>query len=165
WVDLTFALQTFRRELIEPGEGDPKGKTDPCSDQKPTRRPFRCADRRPQLGDSLRERPHSAEIKNRSANDIAPLQLGEKVARIHPFPIWAAPRVESKGRITARGVVSFLKVNEAEAQAEIFYGPFYGRAKFGCKTVQLCATHCESEIANCLASATICKSVKRCATR
>jgi hypothetical protein len=37
--------------------------------------------------------------------------------------------VESKRRITARGGVSFLQVNDSEAQAEIFYGPFYGRAK------------------------------------
>src|SRR5262249_15475525 len=43
--------------------------------------------------------------------------------------IWAAPRVESKSRITARGVVSFLQVNDSEAQAKIFYGSFYGRAK------------------------------------
>src|SRR5262249_36609264 len=123
WVDLTFALQTFRRELIEPGEADPKGETDPCSDQKPTRRPFRCADRRPQLGDALRQRPHSAALKNRSANDIAPLQLGEEIARIHPSSIPAAPRVESKSRITACGVVSFLKVNDSKTQAEIFSLP------------------------------------------
>ena len=29
----------------------------------------------------------------------------------------------------SRGV-SFLQVNDSEAQAEIFYGPFYGRARF-----------------------------------
>jgi len=56
-------------------------------------------------------------------------------------------------------------VNEAEAQAEIFYGPFYGRAKFWCKTAQLCATRRESKITNYPASATICKAVKRCSTR
>src|SRR4026209_738156 len=58
----------------------------------------------------------------------------------------------------------FLQINDSEAQAE-FYGPFYGRARFRCKTVQLCGTHRESEIANYPASATICKAVKRCATR
>jgi len=73
--------------------------------------------------------------------------------------------VESKGRITARGVVSFLQVNDSEGQAEIFYGPFYGRARFWCKTMQFSATRRESEITNHLASATICKAVKRCATR
>jgi hypothetical protein len=30
----------------------------------------------------------------------------------------------------ARGGVSFLQVNDSEAQAELFYGLFYGRAKF-----------------------------------
>jgi len=49
--------------------------------------------------------------------------------------------------------------------AEIFYGPFYGRARFWCKSAQFCATHCESGIRNDLASATICKAVKRCAIR
>jgi hypothetical protein len=38
--------------------------------------------------------------------------------------------VNSKRRITARGGVSFLQVNDSEAQAEIFYGPFYGRTRF-----------------------------------
>jgi hypothetical protein len=37
--------------------------------------------------------------------------------------------VDSKRRITARGGVNFLQVNDAEARAESFYGPFYGRAK------------------------------------
>jgi hypothetical protein len=44
----------------------------------------------------------------------------------------------------ARGSISFLQVNDSEAEAEIFYGPFYGRARFCCETAQLCATHCES---------------------
>jgi len=88
-VDLTFALQTFRRELIKPGEGDPEGKTDPRSDQKPTRRPFRCADRRTQLRDALRERPDGADIENRRANDVAPPEFPEETLRIHRlgFPI------------------------------------------------------------------------------
>jgi len=57
------------------------------------------------------------------------------------------------------------QVNDSQARAEIFYGPFYGRARFWSKTAQLCATHCESEITKYPASATICKAVKRCAIR
>ncbi len=30
--------------------------------------------------------------------------------------------------------------------AEFFYGLFYGRENFGCKTAQFCATRCESEM-------------------
>jgi len=43
--------------------------------------------------------------------------------------------------------------NESEAHAEIFYGPFYGRARFYSKIAQLCATHCESGMTNYLESA------------
>jgi hypothetical protein len=71
-------------------------------------------------------------------------------------------RVKAESR---RGDVSFLQFNDSEAQAEIFYGLFYGRARFCRKTAQLCATHCETEITNDLASATICKAVKRGAIR
>jgi len=46
-----------------------------------------------------------------------------------------------------------------------FHGLFYGRIKFCCKTMQFCATRRQSEIANYLESATICKAVKICATR
>jgi hypothetical protein len=45
-----------------------------------------------------------------------------------------SPRVEG---------VSFLQVNDSQAQAELFYGLFYGRAKFCCKTVQCTAMLCE----------------------
>ncbi|PYK11527.1 MAG: hypothetical protein DME65_07020 [Verrucomicrobia bacterium] len=55
--------------------------------------------------------------------------------------------------------------SDPEAQSEIFYRPFYGRARFSCKTAQFCATHCESKITNYLASATTCKAVNRCAIR
>ena len=72
-VDLAFALQTFRREFIEPGKRHPKRKTDPGRDQKPARRPFRRAERRPQLRDALRERPDRADIEDRRADDIAAL--------------------------------------------------------------------------------------------
>jgi hypothetical protein len=37
--------------------------------------------------------------------------------------------VERKSRITARGSVSFYR-SMAKAEAEVFYGLFYGRAKF-----------------------------------
>jgi len=122
---------------------------------------FGCADRRAQLGDSLLERPYSAQIKNRRADDVAPLQFGQDVARIHPSSIWAAPRVESKSRITARGVVSFLQVNDSEAQAKIFYG----RAKFCCKTAQCCDTRCELRSAYFHLESALCNAEETCATR
>lgn len=34
---------------------------------------------------------------------------------------------------------------------------------FGCKTAQSCATRCESQMIECLASATLCNATKRCA--
>jgi len=38
-------------------------------------------------------------------------------------------------------------VNGKESRsAEFFYGLFYGRENFGCKTAQFCATRCESEM-------------------
>jgi hypothetical protein len=82
-VDLAFAFQALRREFVEPGERNPERKPDPCSDQKPARRPFRCADRRAQLRDALCERPDRADVEDRSADDVAPLQFGEKVSAIH----------------------------------------------------------------------------------
>jgi hypothetical protein len=73
-------FQALWREFVEPGERDPERKTYSCSDQKPARRPFRCADRRAQLRDALRQRPHSGDIEDHRADDIAPFQLGKKVA-------------------------------------------------------------------------------------
>jgi hypothetical protein len=49
---------------------------------------------------------------------------------IEPFLSLCHCRVNSKRSITAREGVSFLQVNDSEAEAEIFYGPFYGRARF-----------------------------------
>ena len=46
---------------------------------------------------------------------------------------------------------------------ENFYGLFYGRAKFCCKTAQLDATRRESDFPKCLASARVRKLVKTCA--
>jgi hypothetical protein len=49
----------------------------------------------------------------------------------------AANRKVVQRRIFAKGFTGnfsplsrFLQINDSEAQAEIFYGPFYGRARF-----------------------------------
>jgi hypothetical protein len=44
--------------------------------------------------------------------------------------------VDSKRRITAREGVSFLQVNDSEAQAEIFYGLFLRSGKIWCKMAE-----------------------------
>src|SRR5262249_45103096 len=61
--------------------------------------------------------------------------------------------------------VSVKRIIERERRGDNFHGPFYGRRKFGCKATQFYATHCESEMTNYLASATICKAVKSCVIR
>src|SRR4029077_1019255 len=68
---------------VEPGEGNPEGKPDPCSYEKPTRRPLGRTERWSQLRNTLRERPYSTEIENRRPDNVASLQLGKKVARAH----------------------------------------------------------------------------------
>jgi hypothetical protein len=69
-------------------------------------------------------------------------------------------RVMSVTKITA-----LLREALGSLLLQFFYGLFYGRAKFCCKSAQFCATHCESGMTNYLASATICKAVKRYAIR
>jgi hypothetical protein len=73
--------------------------------------------------------------------------------------------VESKSTITSRGVVSFLQVTEAEAQAEIFYGPFYGLTKFCRKTAQLDVTPRKPVLPHPALKNTLCNTAKKCTTR
>jgi len=86
--------------------------------------------------------------------------MRERHPAIRAAPVWRVKaeshRVESS---------AFYRSPRQKRKPEIFYGPFYGRAKFWCKTVQFCGTRCESKITNYPASATICKAVKRWAIR
>jgi hypothetical protein len=65
-----------------------------------------------------------------TATDSSELIANTLPRLIEPFLSLCHCGVNSKRRITAGGDVSFLQVNDSEAQAELFYGLFYGRAKF-----------------------------------
>jgi hypothetical protein len=47
----------------------------------------------------------------------------------------------------ASGVRRDCEKTLARKVAKLFYGLFYGREKFCCKSAQFCATRCESEMA------------------
>jgi len=68
-------------------------------------------------------------------------------------PLWGCRYIE---------MTSGAPVNGKESRSAEF---FYGRENCDCKNAQFCATHCESKITNYLASETLCKVVKRSATR
>src|SRR4051812_32339307 len=75
--DIALALQSFGRELEEPGESDPERKPDHAGDDEPARAPLRKADRRAELRDALHERPDSADIEHGRTEHVAasePLQ-------------------------------------------------------------------------------------------
>ena len=54
-------------------------ETDGGRDKEPARGPFGRADRRTELRDALRERPHRADIQHAGTQHVAALQFGEQV--------------------------------------------------------------------------------------
>src|SRR5262245_36847131 len=96
-------------------------------------------------------------------NDTTVISVAKRVIAFAYHSVIAAWRLKAESRRVEAS--AFYRGQRLKAQAEIFYGLFYGRAKFCCKTMQFCATRRESEITNYLASATIRKAVKRCAIR
>src|SRR3546814_8391569 len=67
-------LESGRREFIEPGECEPERETDRGGDQEPARDPFRCIDRRPELRDALRQRPHRAAYRTPARSTLRRLR-------------------------------------------------------------------------------------------
>src|SRR3546814_6184429 len=71
-------LESGRREFIEPGECEPERETDRGGDQEPARDPFRCIDRRPELRDALRQRPHRAAYRTPARSPLRRLSSARK---------------------------------------------------------------------------------------
>src|SRR3546814_7095405 len=71
-------LESGRREFIEPGECEPERETDRGGDQEPARDPFRCIDRRPELRDALRQRPHRAAYRTPARSTLRRLSSARK---------------------------------------------------------------------------------------
>jgi len=82
-IDIFSALDSFRRDLERPSEHERDRKTDDDQEDEQTNDPVRNAENRQYLRESLSESPPSHEVRDRNFVNVAPLQLGEKVPRIH----------------------------------------------------------------------------------
>src|SRR4029079_19351067 len=76
-------LNSLRRQLEHPGENQRNRQTRDDQNNQHPNRPGWNVEHRKYLGDSLRKCPPSDDVGNGDLVHVAPLQLGEEIARVH----------------------------------------------------------------------------------
>jgi hypothetical protein len=105
-LDLALALQSFRRELIEPCERDPEREPNHQRADHPAQQPGRRIEHRQDLRHHLREQPRRGEVESAGAKNIAAPQFGEQAglhAQSHsPVPEAIRSRISVGAYLAAR---------------------------------------------------------------
>ena len=81
--DVLIAFQSLWRQLEDPAKDQCRNKSDHEHDHDAARQPVGRAEHREHRSRDLHEQPGADQIKSGHADNIAPLQLREKVTRFH----------------------------------------------------------------------------------
>ena len=82
---------SFRRHFVGPGQAERDRETEEHENNDEAYRPGRnLEDWKGRVRD-LDEKPADRGVGHRDFVDVAPLQFGEEVARVHPSSTWAVP--------------------------------------------------------------------------
>src|SRR5436190_16745556 len=82
-IDILGSLNSLRRNLERPGKNQRDWKPDDDEKNNQSDRPVWNIEHWKNLRDSLRERPTGDDVGNRDFVNVAPLQLGKEVLRVH----------------------------------------------------------------------------------
>jgi len=82
-IDIFRALQTFGGELERPRDNERDGKSDYDHEHDQSDRPIRNFKKRKDLRCNLNEQPSNNGISDRNLVNVAPLEFGEKVLKVH----------------------------------------------------------------------------------